>query len=96
MNIFNAEAQSRAFVKARYPIFVFGLVVFVQGIMEPFYAEFRAQHKLSQTDLALAVGVSRKTISTIETERFTPSISIALRIAKKFNVTVEDIFQLKS
>jgi len=46
-------------------------------------------------DLAMAIGVSRKTISTIETERFTPSISIALRIAQKFEVPVEDIFQLK-
>jgi len=58
-------------------------------------AEFRAQHKISQMDLAMAIGVSRKTISTIETERFTPSISIALRIAQKFEVPVEDIFQLK-
>jgi putative transcriptional regulator len=33
---------------------------------------FRAKHKMSQTDLARAIGVSRKTISTVETETFTP------------------------
>jgi len=35
MNIFNAEAQSKAFVKARLPIFVFGLLIFAQGALEP-------------------------------------------------------------
>ena len=58
-------------------------------------AEFRAKHGLSQTDLAHAIGVSCKTISTIETERFTPSVTIALKIAITFNVPVESLFELK-
>ena len=56
---------------------------------------FRAEHRMSQTDLARAVGVSRKTISTIEVGRFVPSTIIALKIARHFGVPVEDIFSLK-
>jgi len=55
---------------------------------------FRAEHRLSQADLARAINVSRKTISTIEVGRFVPSTIIALKIACYFNVSVEDIFSL--
>jgi len=56
---------------------------------------FRAEHRLSQSDLADQIGVSRKTISTIEVGRFIPSTIIALKIARYFKVAVEDIFTLK-
>ena len=56
--------------------------------------KLRLQHKLSQQDLATAIGVSRKTISTVETGRFTPSVVIALKIAEHFNVPVESVFEL--
>lgn len=56
---------------------------------------FRAQRGLSQQELADAIGVSRKTISTIETRRFTPSVVIALKLASYFNVPVEEIFSLE-
>ncbi len=55
---------------------------------------YRAEHKMSQTDLGNAIGVSRKTISTIEVGRFVPSTIIALKIAKFFKVPVEEIFAL--
>jgi len=55
---------------------------------------FRAEHRLSQAELADAVGVSRKTISTIEVGRFVPSTIIALKIARYFEVPVEEIFFL--
>ena len=57
-------------------------------------AKLRARKKLSQQQLADAIGVSRKTISTVETGRFTPSVIIALNLAKFFEVSVEDIFEL--
>lgn len=57
-------------------------------------AALRAGQKLSQQELADAIGVSRKTISTIETGRFTPSVVIALRIASYFEVAVESVFKL--
>ncbi len=55
---------------------------------------FRAEHRMSQHELAEIIGVSRKTISTIEVGRFVPSTVIALKIAQYFKVTVEDIFSL--
>jgi putative transcriptional regulator len=55
---------------------------------------FRAEYRLSQSDLAQAIGVSRKTISTIEVGKFVPSTVIALKIARHFKVPVEDIFSL--
>lgn len=55
---------------------------------------FRAEHRMSQGDLAEAIGVSRKTISTIEVGRFVPSTIIALKIAKHFNTSVEELFSL--
>ena len=55
---------------------------------------FRAEHRLSQSDLAERIGVTRKTISTIEVGRFVPSTVIALKIARFFGVPVEEIFSL--
>lgn len=55
---------------------------------------YRAEHHMSQSELAAAIGVSRKTISTIEVGRFVPSTVIALKMARYFQVQVEDIFQL--
>ena len=46
------------------------------------------------SDLARAIGVSRKTVSTIEVGRFVPSTVIALKIARYFRVPVEEIFSL--
>ena len=57
--------------------------------------KLRLQHKISQQELADAIGVSRKTISTVETGRFTPSVVIALRISAYFAVSVEQIFTLR-
>ena len=59
-------------------------------------AELRAARGLSQQQLADAIGVSRKTISTLETGRFTPSVVIALKLAQFFAVPVEQIFSLKA
>ena len=73
-----------------------GLVIDMKSDVGNNIAEYRKRYKLSQAELAQAIGVSRKTISTIETERFTPSVTIALRIAKQFGVPVEALFKLKS
>ena len=54
----------------------------------------RAEKGLSQQDLATAIGVSRKTISTVETGRFTPSVVIALSLSEYFEVSVEELFVL--
>ncbi len=54
----------------------------------------RATQRLTQADLALAVGVSRQTINSIETGRFEPSLSLALKIAHYFAKPVEELFEL--
>jgi len=55
---------------------------------------FRAEHRITQAELAEHIGVSRKTISTIEVGRFIPSTVIALKLARFFEVPVEEIFSL--
>ena len=52
----------------------------------------RAEKNLSQGDLAKLVGVSRQTISQIERGDYSPSVTLALKLAKLCGVTVEDIF----
>ncbi|MDQ2639026.1 MAG: helix-turn-helix transcriptional regulator [Pseudomonadota bacterium] len=56
----------------------------------------RAERRISQAQLAEAIGVSRKTINTIEVGRFVPSTVIALRIARHFGVPVEQVFSLEA
>jgi putative transcriptional regulator len=55
----------------------------------------RAERQLSQGDLARAVGVSRQTISSIETGQYGPSTLLALRIAAELGVPVTDLFWLE-
>lgn len=52
----------------------------------------RAQKDWTQAELAEQVGVTRKTINTVEGEIFTPSTLLALKLAHAFETTVEDIF----
>lgn len=54
--------------------------------------ELRKAAKVSQNTLAAACNVSRQTIISIEKERYNPSISLAIEIARYFGVNVEDIF----
>lgn len=54
----------------------------------------RAQKKVTQEDLAEAVGVSRQTIIAIEKGNYTPSIALSLKLAQFFNTSVEKIFKI--
>ena len=56
--------------------------------------EERSRRNLTQADLATMVGVSRKTINTVENEVFIPSTVLALRLARALDTTVEKLFQL--
>jgi len=57
--------------------------------------ELRMEKGYTQASLAEAVGVSRKTINTIENHVFTPSTLLAMQIARTLEVTVHEIFFLK-
>jgi putative transcriptional regulator len=52
----------------------------------------RTEHKLSQQQLAEAMDVSRQTINSIEKERYTPSLPLAMALAKYFGKPVEEVF----
>ena len=52
---------------------------------------YRAMKNISQEELAVAIGVTRKTINTVETGKFIPSTVLALKIARYFGVPVEEI-----
>lgn len=54
--------------------------------------ELRAREGLNQTELAKLAKISRQTISLIEREEYMPSILIAVRIARIFNESVENVF----
>jgi putative transcriptional regulator len=52
----------------------------------------RTGRGLTQGELGAAMGVSRQTINAIETERYTPSLPLALALARYFGTTVEEMF----
>lgn len=54
--------------------------------------EFRAANNINQSEMGQRVGVSRQTISMIERGDYSPSVTLALKIARTFGVRVEDIF----
>jgi putative transcriptional regulator len=57
--------------------------------------ELRFEHgQMTQQDLADRLSVTRQTIIALEAGRYAPSLLLALRMAKLFNATVEDIFQI--
>lgn len=56
--------------------------------------EERTKHGLTQAQLADLVGVSRKTINTVENGVFIPSTVLALRLAAALKTTVESLFKL--
>ncbi len=55
----------------------------------------RAELRMTQQQLADAIGVSRQTVNAIESGRFVPSTVLALKIARRFGKPVEAIFQLE-
>jgi len=54
--------------------------------------DLRTSRDITQESLADTIGVSRQTIISIEKGKYTPSVSLALKIARHFKVKVEDIF----
>jgi len=55
----------------------------------------RAKQNMTQQDLAEKIGVSRQTINSIESQKYIPSTVLALKIAKVFNIKVEELFELE-
>lgn len=55
----------------------------------------RAIKNMTQEELAVKIGVSRQTINAMESNKYVPSTVLALKIAKQFNKSVEEIFILE-
>ena len=54
--------------------------------------ELRKDRKLSQEELAAAVGTTRQTITSIEVGKYTASLPLAYKIARYFGLRIEDVF----
>jgi len=54
----------------------------------------RAMKNITQEELATHIGVTRKTINTIETGKFVPSTILAIKLARFFDIKVEELFTL--
>ena len=54
--------------------------------------QLRQERKLSQEELARAVGTTRQTITSIEVGRYTASLPLAYKIARYFGLTIEEVF----
>ena len=60
--------------------------------METRIKELRKERKISQEQLALAVGTTRQTITSIEVGKYTASLALAYKIARYFGLTIEEEF----
>ncbi|HHX67691.1 MAG: helix-turn-helix transcriptional regulator [Miniphocaeibacter sp.] len=56
--------------------------------------EIREKRGIVQLDMAAALGVSRQTMTAIENMKYNPSLELTLKIAKYFDLPVEEIFKL--
>lgn len=62
------------------------------AVMKNRLEELRKEHNIKQEELAAALEVSRQTIGSLENGRYNPSIVLAFKIARYFNMSIEDIF----
>ncbi len=60
--------------------------------MKTIIKELRKKNKLSQEELALAVGTTRQTITSIENGKYTASLPLAYKISHYFGLTIEEVF----
>jgi len=70
-------------------------VVGVRRLLSNRICILRAEHKMTQQDLAKKVGVSRQTIISTEKGNYTPSLVLAFEIANAFDVEINEVFQYK-
>ncbi|RXZ77801.1 transcriptional regulator [Paenibacillaceae bacterium] len=79
-------------------IYILGIIIYnihvEVSVLRNHVRELRARDRLSQADLAKLIEASRQTIALIERGDYSPSVVLALKIARVFKVRVEDVFSL--
>ena len=65
-----------------------------ESITNQVYA-LRTKAEVTQEELAIAIGVTRQTIIAVEKGNYTPSVLLALKIAKFFKKSLEEVFNIK-
>ena len=74
-------------------LFLQSALYIVEGVtMRTKIAQLRKERKISQEELAQAVGVTRQTITSIEVEKYTASLVLAYKIAQFFGKSIEEVF----
>ena len=68
------------------------LCIIQEVILNTRIKELRKERKISQEQLALAVGTTRQTITSIEVGKYTASLALAYKIAHFFGLTIEEVF----
>lgn len=58
--------------------------------------ELRKERRITQEELAMAVGTTRQTITSIEVEKYTASLVLAYKIAQYFGMSIEEVFDFES
>ena len=53
---------------------------------------YRAMHELTQEQFAEKIGVSRQTVNAIESDKYLPTLGLAFKMAKLFEIKIEDLF----
>lgn len=66
----------------------------MKDLLENSVQQFRIRSKYTQEELAMKVDVTRQTIIAIEKGNYTPSVTLAIKIARVFKTSVEKLFQL--
>ena len=61
-------------------------------VLKPKIQELRKQNKVTQEELAAALGVTRQTIISLENGKYNASLQLAFKIARFFEQSIEDIF----
>ncbi|MYL65610.1 helix-turn-helix domain-containing protein [Bacillus hwajinpoensis] len=57
--------------------------------------ELRARFRFTQQELASKVGVTRQTIAAVEKGEYVPSLLLAMKICREFDMSIEEVFQLQ-
>ncbi|MBR6717367.1 MAG: helix-turn-helix transcriptional regulator [Oscillospiraceae bacterium] len=63
--------------------------------MKNILRQLRKERRLTQDELAKALGVSRQTINAIENDKYNPTLELAIRLAKYVDIPVEELFILE-